>query len=170
VRAAARRGQQFTAATRIGGLARREREAYGRASIRGSQMHLSAPASTRSSDGLGSFFERRGRQDAPSRRWSPAPPPRCGRSVRAAVARNRIQHTPLLAHRFIRVQIVCQRPNRFGRPRHLQHFSDTYRIAFSTIRFVSRTRPRCTGNTHLIRSYCATVIPIQRLVLQIFAE
>jgi len=58
--------QQLASAAGIGGLARREREAYSRPSIRGNQMNLGGPASARLAKRLGSvFLARRGRPDAP---------------------------------------------------------------------------------------------------------
>jgi len=48
--------QQEAALLRIGGLTGRQREAYGRSSIRGNQMNLGGPSAARFADGLGTVF------------------------------------------------------------------------------------------------------------------
>ena len=68
--------------------------------------------------------------------------------------------TPALAQRFIRVWIVCQLPNRRGRPLHLQSCSATYKIAFITRRLEMPTLPRSHGKQASIRRYCSSVISI----------
>ena len=65
----------------------------------------------------------------------------------------------------MRMYTVCQRPNRDGRPRHLQPCSATWRIAFSTVMFASLTLPRCFGSSGAIRSYCARVSSISLIPL-----
>ena len=44
---------------------------------------------------------------------------------------------------------ICQRPNRFGNPRHLQPCSATRRITFRISRLLSLTRLRCPGRLPL---------------------
>ena len=61
--------------------------------------------------------------------------------------------TPFFDQRFIRVLRVCHRPNRSGKPRHVQPCSATYRIALSPCRFDTRTFPRYTGSNGAMRSY-----------------
>jgi len=56
--------------------------------------------------------------------------------------------------------MLCQLPNRGGRPRHLQPCSATYRMALSTWRFCNFTFPRWIGRLSLIFLYCSTVISI----------
>jgi hypothetical protein len=45
--------------------------------------------------------------------------------------KNTIQ-TSTFEQRIIRAQPTCKRPNRLGKPRHLQPCSTTYRLAFNT--------------------------------------
>ena len=52
----AQAGQQFPAHRPVVGLARRQRERYGRSSIRGNHMNLCGPSSARLADGLRAVF------------------------------------------------------------------------------------------------------------------
>ncbi len=67
-------------------------------------------------------------------------------------------NTPFFDHRLIRVYIVCQLPNRFGRPLHLHPCSATYRKALSICRLEYFTLPRWRGIQLLTFSYCSFVI------------
>jgi len=48
--------EQFSSLGAVTGLAGRQRERYGRSSIRGNQMNLGGPAASGLADGLGAVF------------------------------------------------------------------------------------------------------------------
>ncbi len=142
----------------IVGLAGRQRKRHRRSSIRGNHMNLGGPPTPGLPNRLGSPFFR-------------APVPSgctftmvlsihtASSRIRTICSRcncsNTRSNTPFFDQRFIRVYTVCHLPNRAGSPLHLQPCSATYKIAFNTCRFETRTLPRCTGKQDDIRSYCS---------------
>ena len=139
-------------------IARRQRECYGRSSIRGNHMNLGVPSAAGLANGLRSVFFK---APVPSgwtftdveSREKASILMRTICSVAAAQTRGPTRRSWPTGSCACR---SCARGrNRFGSPRHLQPCSATYRIAFSTCRLVRLTLPRCNGRLSLMRAYCS---------------